>query len=562
MTFTNRLNTRLAILAAALMLGVTACDNRGAASSDSGGTMIVVVPAEPSSLFPPSESATEATMVIAQLFDRLAEPDSTLNTRGDKSFIPSLAESWEWSPDSMSIAFTIHSKAIWHDGTPVSAEDVRYTFGVYQSPVVASTQRGLISNIDSVSVVDSRIARFWFKRRTPQQFFDATYHMYVLPSHVLASIADSALRTSQFTRSPIGTGRFRFQRWDAEQRIEVVADTLNHRGRALLDRVVFSFTGDAGAATVRLFAGEADMFEQIRPENFDQVARSPSLRLVRNPTLMYQYVGFNFRDPKDTLKAHPIFSDVAVRRALVLATDRDRITRSIFDTLGATSIGPAPRALFGDTTTFSRPSFSVERAVALLDSAGWRDSDGDGIRDRDGVKLSFELLAPSTSVPRVRAATQLMEQLRRIGVEVKPLVLDPRNVMQPRMMARNFDAIVGGFQPTPGLRGVPVAWSANGRQNFQHYSSAAFDAALEEALSTFDEAKSKAAFGRAMQTIWDDAPAIWLFEPQNPIALHKRIQHGVIRADGWYYGLANWSVDPNQQIDRDRIGLPSGGGSN
>ncbi len=554
-TTLSRLPATLMATCMATLVSVACTSDRGT-SGKTGGTMIVVVPAEPSSLFAPSESATQATMVISQLFDRLAEPDSLLNTHGDRGFTGVLATGWSWSPDSLSITFAIDSTAHWHDGEPLTAEDVRFTLNTYKSPTLASPQRALISNIDSVSVPDRFTAVFWFRQRTPQQFFDATYHMFILPAHLLAGVADSAMRTSAFGRAPVGTGRFRFQRWDAEERIEIVADTSNTRGRAMLDRVVFSFTVDAGAAALRLFAGEADMFEQMRPENFEQVAKSPTLRLVKNPTLMYQYVGFNFRDPKDTLKPHPLFSDPAVRRALVLATDRDRITRAIFDTLGATSIGPAPRALFPDTTTFTRTAYNPERAVALLDSAGWRDSDGDGIRDRNGVKLSFELLAPSTSVPRVRAATQLMEQFRKIGVEVRPLVADPRSVMQPRMMSRNFDAIVGGFQPTPGLRGVPVAWATGGTQNFQHYSDQAFDRALTQALNSFNEDTSKAAFGRAMQIIWDDAPAIWLFEPQNPMALHKRIKPAFIRADGWYYGLADWSIDPDMQIDRDRIGLP------
>lgn len=541
-------------LVAPLALLVASC-SKDSASGETGGTMIVVVPADPRTLLPPIESASQATMVIAQLFDRLAEPGDDLNTRGDRGFTPNLASSWTWASDSMSIAFTISADARWHDGQPVVAEDIRYTFRTYTSDKLASSARSALSNIDSVSVRDAQTAVFWFKRRTPQQFFDATYHMVVLPSHLLAQIPDSALETSDFARNPVGTGRFRMQRWDAGERIEIVADTLNFRGRAKLDRVVFSFTKDAGTASVRLFRDEADFFEQIRPENFDQVAKSPNLKLVQNPTLAYQYIGFNLRHPKDSSRPHPIFSDKTVRRALLLATDRDRITRSIFDTLAVTSIGPAPRVLFPDTTTFSRPAYSFEQAVALLDSAGWRDTDNDGIRERNGVRLSFEVLAPESSEPRKRAATQLMEQYRRLGVEVKPVILDLRNVMFPRMQAGDFDAAVWGWQPTPGLRGVPGAWATRGLQNYQRYSNPQFDAALDEALTTFDEARNKAAFGRAMQIIWDDAPSVWLFEPQNPIAMHRRIQPIRLRADGWFFGLADWSIDPAQRIARDRIGL-------
>lgn len=545
--------TRLAALLLAFPL-LASCGGIEQADGDTGGTMIVVVPAEPTTLFPATESSVQGMSVFAQLFDRLAEIGPELNTFGDRGFTPALARSWMWAADSLSIAFTLDSAAHWHDGQPVVAEDVRYTFRTYTSDGVASEYKPLLSNIDSVSVRDTHTAVFWFKRRTPQQFFDATYHMFILPSHLLAGIADSALVTSSFAREPVGSGRFRFVRWDPGATIEIIADTANWRGRALLDRVIFSKTEDAGSATVKLFSGEADFFEQIRPENYEQVARSPDIRLTAYPTLAYNFLGFNFRNPRAKNEPHPIFRDGAVRRALVLAADRDRLVRSIFDTLGTTSIGPAPRALFPDTTSFRRTAYNVEAARALLDSAGWIDGDGDGIREKNGVRLSFEVMSPNTSIPRQRAATQLQEQYRAIGVELKPVTLT-RDVMGPRMIGGDFDAYMGGWLATPGLRGLPGAWSTNGRQNFQGWSNRTFDTNMDTALSSFDEAQANAALARAFQAAWDDAPAVWLFEPQNPIAMHRRIRHTPIRADGWFYGLADWSIDPGQRIDRDRIGI-------
>jgi peptide/nickel transport system substrate-binding protein len=551
-----RARKSFAVLLAFPTLALAASCGGGADTTggETGGTIVVVLPADPKTLFPPVEATAEAMMVITQVYDKLANIGDDMNSRGDRGFTPALATSWAWATDSMSIAFTLDSLAHWHDGQPLVPEDVRYTFRTYNSPYSTSPAQALISNIDSVSIRDAHTVVFWFKRRTPQQFMDATYHMFILPSHLLAQIPDSALSTSQYARQPVGTGRFRFQRWDAKERIEIVADTTNSRGRAKLDRVIFSFTNDAGTAVIQLFSGEADLYEQMRPEHMEQFAKTPSLKLVDNPTLQYQFLGFNFTNPKDSMQPHPIFSDAAVRRALVLATDRDRLTRSIFDTLGRTSVGPAPRALLTDTTNFTRPSFSTEKATALLDSAGWRDTDNDGIRDRNGVKLSFEVIAPNSSMPRQRAATQLMEQYRRIGVELKPLTLQG-SAMGERLKARDFDAWMGGWQPTPGLLGVPGTWSTGGNQNIQHYSNAQFDAAIKEALSTFDEARSTAAFGRAMQVMWDDPPAVWLYEPQFPIGMHKRIRNAPIRADGWYGNLADWTIDPAQRIKRDRIGL-------
>ncbi|MFY7950628.1 MAG: ABC transporter substrate-binding protein, partial [Gemmatimonas sp.] len=267
------------------------------ATGENGGTMIAVVPAEPTTLLPPLVSSVQGGAVVAALFERLAEIGPALETYGDGGFTPRLATSWRWATDSMSIAFAIDPAARWHDGAPVRAADVRFTYRAYTSDSVGAESRSLLGNIDSVSVRDSMTAVFWFKRRTPQQFYDATYHMWILPAHLLDTVPLSRLAESSFARQPVGTGRFRFARWDPGQRIEIVADTANARGRARLDRVIWSIVPDFGAATVKLFAGEADFFEMIRPDNFAQVAQTPTLRLVDNHALTYNFLALNYRDP-------------------------------------------------------------------------------------------------------------------------------------------------------------------------------------------------------------------------------------------------------------------------
>jgi ABC-type transport system substrate-binding protein len=169
--------------------------------------------------------------------------------------------------------------------------------------------------------------------------------MYVLPSHLLDTIPMAALERATFGRQPVGTGRFRFARWEPGQRIEIIADTANARGRAKLDRVIWSIAPDFGASTVKLFAGEADFLEQLRPENLAQVSRTPSLRLIDNRALSYGFLGFNFRDRADPSRPNAMFGDVRVRRALHMAVDRERLVRNVFDSLGMVALAPAPRAL-------------------------------------------------------------------------------------------------------------------------------------------------------------------------------------------------------------------------
>ena len=549
------------VLSTLLLVGACSGAADRAGAGDGAGTMIIVIPAEPHTLFPPRANGTQDLAVVASVFDRLAEIGPDLSTNGDAGFTPRLATGWRWAPDSLSIAFAIDPRARWHDGVPVRAADVQYTFHVYTAETVASEARSLLGNIDSVSVQDSLTAVFWFKRRTPQQFLDATYPMFILPSHLLAALPDSALVNAPFGRSPVGTGRFRFAKWDAGTRLEIIADTANARGRAKLDRVIWTFVSDFGAATVALFAGEADFFEQIRPENVAQVISTPALRLENNLPLVYGFLGFNVQARRAAAgqpgAPHPVFGDVRVRRALAMAVDRERMVRTTLDSIGMVAFGPAPRVLIPDTSALRPLAYNLAAAKALLDSAGWTDRNGDGIREHDGQTLAFELLVPSSSATRTRLSVLLQAALKEVGADVTLQSLDPA-ALGPRIDARNFAAYMGGWQVNPGLQGMRQTWMTKGSSNYQGYRNAAFDAAVDGALTSFDAAQSRAFFTKAFQLAIDDAPSIWLYEQRSPVAVNRRIRTAPLRADGWYANLADWSVDPAQRIARDKIGLGGG----
>jgi len=528
-------------------------------ANETGGTMVIVVPAEPKTLFPPRASGTQELAVVASVFDRLAEIGPNLSTIGDAEFAPRLATRWEWATDSLSIAFHLDPRARWHDGAPLRAEDVRYTFHVYTADAVASEARSLLGNIDSVSVRDSLTVVMWFKRRTPQQFMDATYSMYILPSHLLASMPDSSLVNAPFGRAPIGTGRFRFARWEAGSRLEVVADTANARGRAGLDRVIWTFA-DLGAATVKIFSGEADFLERIRVENIPQVATTPSLRLQTNLPLAYGFVGLNLqarRTPRGVAGApHPVLGDVRVRHALTMAVDRARMVRAVLDSLGMVAFGPAPRVLIPDTASLRPIPYSLDGARALLDSAGWTDTNNDGIRERDGRALAFDVLIPATSAARTNFAQLLQAAWKDVGAAVTLVSLDPA-ALEPRLVSGDFDAWMGAFSTNPGLQGIRQTWESRGSSNYQGYNSRVFDALVDSALTGFDVSRTRGHWTRAFQQAIDDAPSIWLYEERTPMVVHRRIRIPSVRADGWYMTLPEWSVDPAQRIDRDRVG---GGG--
>ncbi|MDQ6611580.1 MAG: ABC transporter substrate-binding protein, partial [Gemmatimonadota bacterium] len=181
-------------------------------SAGIGGTIIDAIPTSTETFFPPAASNSLDLAVINSVFDHLADIGDSLNTVGDAGFVPQLATGWKWANDSLSIAFSLNPKARWHDGAPVNAEDVRFTFKVYSDKRSGSDSPQNVALIDSVSIRDSLTPVVWFTRRTPHQFFDATYQMYVLPSHILGKVALEKMAADSFSINPVGTGRFRFMR--------------------------------------------------------------------------------------------------------------------------------------------------------------------------------------------------------------------------------------------------------------------------------------------------------------------------------------------------------------
>ena len=548
-----------ALLIACAVVG-TACagsDTRTGTNSP-GGTIIVASAGEASDLFPPFVNEENGRIVQDLVFDRLAEIDQALTTVGDKGFAPRLARRWTWAPDSLSIAFELDSRARWHDGKPVTAGDVRYSFHAFTDPKVGSPVAPLLSNVDSVTVRDSSTAVVWFKKHTPEQFYDVAYQLIIMPEHVYGAIPMDQLHTSDATRQLVGSGQFRFLKWEAGVRVELVADTNNYRGRPKIDRVVLAATTNPATGEAQILTGQADFMEAFPATDVAKLDSNQFARPLVMPLLQYAFMGMNPYDSRNTNTAHPVFSDRRVRRALSMAVDRVAMLRNVFGEKGRLSHGPFPMTLGVADSTLRLPPYDTAAAAALLDSAGWRRGP-DGIRRKAGRPLRFSLLSLSTSIARQRYAVLLQEQFRRIGAQVDIEVVEGGPAFTDRVTAGKFDAAMGGFGTDPSPGGAKQNWTTAGigpqGQNWLRYSNRTVDALFDSVATSFDPTRTKAYASRAYQQIIDDVPAIWLYDVAFVDAVHRRIELAPLRPDEWWANLADWSIPPDKRIDRDRIGL-------
>jgi len=542
----------LALLLFPLIAACSEKTSRGV-EGEPGGTVVIATTADPGTLFPPMMRFTSAKQITEQIYDYLADVGPDMNTLSDEGFRPQLSDRWHWSSDSLMLAFHINPRAKWHDGRDVTARDVQFTFSLYTNPALGGGSRTELANIDSITVTDSLTAVFWFHRRAPSQFLDAAAQMLILPAHQLEKISVDSLREA--APSPIGSGRFRYRVWNRGVSVEIVADTANYRGRAMLDRVIWSVATEHQTAVTRLLSGDADLYDALRVEDQARLQRQSNLKAIVLPGTGYAFMQFNLRDPANGSRPHPLFGDRNLRRAIALSIDRNSLVKSVFDTFAVVPAGPTVHAYPTTDPRLAQLPFDTVRARAIFDSLGWTRRPADGMRSRNGQDLAFPLIVASNSLNRIRMGVLIQEQLRRAGIRIDLEQLEVRT-FEARRSAHAFDAALASWTMGASPDGARAAWTTIGLgkdgTNYGSYSNPIFDAQLDSALAA-DPVHAREEFTSAYTTINDDAPAVWLYEAKAIIGLHRRIRTTRTRPDAWWFALADWSIRPPERTLRDRL---------
>ncbi len=515
------------------------------------GTAVVATTAEADVLLPVATTQDVGYSIGDLIFLKLADIGPEMNTVDPGTFQPELASSWEFE-DERTIVFTLNPDAKWHDGVPVTAEDVVFTFDVYRDPVVASPSRNRVLEIESVAARGTGSVAFRFSHAYPEMLFDAVYHMRILPRHLLDTVPPADISSSPLGRSPIGNGPYRFVRWNAGQSIELVADPDFILGRPGIRRIIWRFVGDPNTAVAQLLAGEADLLQVLSPEAQEQVEARDDLRTVMwTPPIYYMFVQFNMRDAEGRDRPHPLFRDRAVREAIAMAVDREAIVNAVFPQ-GVVGKGPMAPAQWVWHGEYEQIPFDTAAARARLAELGWADTDGDGLLDRDGRPLTFDLILPSSSVSRRRAGEIMQAQLRRIGVTMTITALE-FNAFLERGAAHQFDAFFGGYGGDPSPATIADVWETGAATNRGSYSNAEVDRLIGEARAASDLETAQDAWHRVVTLINDDVPAIWVYAGSPISGVSARFENVSIRSDNFTATLWQWRVPASQLIDRDRI---------
>jgi peptide/nickel transport system substrate-binding protein len=551
----RRASPSLTVFIVLVVAVLASCERRGGCTGPNCGVLVDAAVAEPPTLMPPSSEDIVANDIGEQLFLKLADVGMSENTLGDEDFQPLLAQKWEWD-GPLTLVFHLDPRARWQDGQPVRAADVEFTFNAYTDSAVASPFRPKLRRIASVTQRDSLTTVFRFRERYPEMFYDAVYHMRILPAHLLRPVPREQWRTAPFGRQPVGDGPYRLERWQPAQSIELVADSTFFLGRPGIRRLIWRFTPNLQVAVQQVIADQADVREQlVTPDNVQRAREAKHLAVYTYLGNVYTFLSFNQRSPTDTSKPHPIFGDRDVRRALAMAVDRASLLKSALGDLAKVPPGPMSALLWIWNPDIRQLPYDTALAARILNAHGWRDHDGDGVRDRDGQPLAFHILVPTTSVLRKQYALLLQEQFRTIGVHAEIDAVEGAVVNQRTRIGQYDSAILSrGNDPSPSS-GIAQSWTRAGfgLSNFGRYYNPEFERLVDRAVTATTRDQARALWRAAMETLNADAPGIFLYALDNVAAVHKRVDNVQFRPDSWAALLRTWRIPPDRLIDRDRV---------
>jgi peptide/nickel transport system substrate-binding protein len=453
------------------------------------------------------------------------------------ALLPNLARAWQVSADGLTITFDLRDDVLWHDGEPFAAEDVEFTF-----QAIANTSTGLSTGLgaDSPHRFDLALVEEFqasdtktFLVKLSEPSCSALYDLGLLPivpRHVLPQQAMA-----------IGTGPFVFGEWLQDDHITLIRNTHYWRGASYLDAWTYRVLADAEQLLAELEAGHVDV-AYIRPGDLARIEATGHFEIHRYPAAEGYFIAFN--------NDHPVLGDERVRQALSYALDRERIVDQVLlsqGTLLATGLLPGHWVLQGSTGPRLYDYDSGE-AQRLLAEAGWSDSDGDGILDRDGEPFQLSLTTNAGNATREAIAILAGQYYRAIGVVAQVELVEWGNLLG-RMFSHTFDAVVLSWplELDPDQREF---WHCEENAlgsgfNFVSYCNPYLDDLLIEgaAMPNCDSEQRAEIYGEMASILAEDRPYDFLFAPDRLLAANQR----VVGPDpspfaGLYWNVMDWYV--------------------
>ncbi len=522
---------------------------------------------------------TENSVVVSNLQGLIHNGFAGTDFEDPARYIPDLA--YKITANDDYTVYTIHLKegVYWHplphpdigseemewarEKHEVTAEDAAFYFELIKNPQVeAGALKSYYEDLDRVEVVDTHTLKVYWKKKTYQSK-SFTMGVFPMPKWLFTREKDGSLIPEETlgksfnnhwaSNYPIGTGPYKFVKYEKGQRIVLERNEDYFDEKPPIERIEYKILRDPSHRLRELKKGQLDFLEEVPPATYKTEILEDKNSMFNKDLLehrivdrfAYYYIGWN--------SDNPLFQQKKVRHALTHAFNRKDIIERVFQGLGVIQSGPYYYEHPANDPDVDPLAFDLDKASEMLDESGWKDTDGDGVRDKviNGNKtdLAFTILSYGHRPEFQTALSIYKEDLRKLGVSMDYSPVDWPTMLK-KMDEKKFDAYTGGWGLSWTIDPYQIWHSSqadvpkgSNRVGFRHERA---DEIIEEMRVTFDEDKRVELAREFHRIVHEEQPYTFFFAPKNVIAYNPRLQHVLVRKTRPQFSPIPWYIDPSK----------------
>ncbi|MGB5052455.1 MAG: ABC transporter substrate-binding protein, partial [Caldilineaceae bacterium] len=487
-----------------------------------GGVFIQASSADATILNPILSSDTASSGVHNFLYPSLLGQDAFSG-----EIIPTeLAESWSVSDDGLVWTFVLRQGMTWSDGEQVDANDFKFTYDAIASDAVETPRKSNVELIDNIEVVDDYTLVVTFKEVKCDGLSDLG--LGLLPSHLYAEDFSDIMTSAENEAPTVSAGPLVFNEWVRDDNVTLLRNESYFKGAPNMDGMIIKTVPDAGARLAQLQTGEIDTLG-LQPEQLTTAQLNPDLNVYKFKDDGYAYIALNLANPENPQPGldedgnkieqdpHPILSDLAVRQAIAHALDYETIINKVYLGQGyPMAANTVPAIDWAYNSDIQPYEYNTELAAQILEEAGWVDSDGDGVREKDGIALSLNLKTNAGNTTREDLGALAQDQLNSIGFDIEFEAIE-FGTMVGEMLGQTFDMVIIGWTGLGTDPNDDSFWALRfdtpgSGFNFVSYSNDRVDELLKTGLAVpgCDPAERAPYYKEIQQIIHDEIPYVFV----------------------------------------------------
>lgn len=499
-----------------------------------GGVLVEPMLGEPSNLITILASDSASHSVASQIYVGLLKYDKNIN------LVPYAAESYEVLDGGKLLKFKIRDDIYWTDGVQLTAEDVEFTYKLTIDPKTPTAYAGNFKLVKEFR----RTGKFTFEVEYDKPFAKAlvSWAMDIYPKHALEG--EDILKT-KYSRAPLGAGPYMLKEWDAGSQLVLEANPNFFLGKPYIDTVIYRMIPDMATQFLELKAGNVDSMG-LSPLQYlyqtDGKGWDGSFNKFKYLSFGYTFLGFNFK--------HPFFKDLRVRIAIDHAIDRQEIVKGVLYGLGQAANGPYKPGTWPYNDSIKPREYDPDKARRLLADAGWTDTDGDGLLDKDGQPFSFSIITNQGNTQRIKTGVIIQQRLKDIGIQVSLRTVEWAAFIKEFVDKGRFDAIILGWNITqdPDIYNVwHSSMAVDGGLNFTRYINPELDELLTKARHLVAQEDRKPLYDKVQEILHDDVPYCFLYNPMSLPIVQARVQNIKAAPAGIAYNFEKWWIPRSLQ---------------